>query len=112
MHDMKKLLFTSLLILFFVSQSFSIEVFREEKEIHSRDVVLVYISDNKYDTKLNAIVYITEYKSEAGDKMYLWHFTKARYAHNVTRIFFTKNKYEADWIIYITNTKSEAEWIK
>jgi hypothetical protein len=109
---MKKLLFIALLLLFMSSKSFPIEIYREETRQYSRDVILVYITENKYDTKLNGIIYITETKSEANNKMYLWHFTQNKYAYHVTHVYFTNNKYEADWIIYITNTKSIAKWIK
>jgi hypothetical protein len=108
--DMKKMLCILMLIIGITSPLFAIEIYKENQQYNAG--IKIYITNNKYEQGLNAIVYITDSKSEAGDKWYLWHYTKDKYEKGVTRAYFTDRKYDADWIIYIAKHKSEAKWIK
>jgi len=108
--DVKKVLYILMLIIGITSPLFAIEIYKENQQ-YSADIK-IFITDNKYDQRLNAIVYIADSKYEAGDKYYIWHYTKNRYEPCVTRAYFTSNKYDADWVIYITKHKSEAKWIR
>jgi hypothetical protein len=108
--NMKNMFYIILLILGIFNASFAIEIYVEKQRPTS--TISIYITDNKYDPNLNAIVYIASSKYEAGNKWYLWYITDNRYEHYVTRAFFTTRKYDAHWIVYITKHKSEAKWIR
>lgn len=104
---MKKLWLISILLLMMSYQAFSGNVFIVK---HKSDAdVVVYVTNNRYDNNLNLLVYVTRDKNEAKNCDEVWYRVNYSSEANI-KIYFTKNKSEADIIVSYVSHKYEAGW--